>query len=318
MASEQVCARDIHVDSPETLIGINRVGVSGLDFPINLRRRNGEIITASAVFDMFGSLLKERKGIDMSRFTETLMEWMGKPLSGENFEELLRQLQVKVRADDVFISSKFKYFVEKQSPVTNLKQWMAYRCRFIGIVLKSKFSFFEEVEVPITSVCPCSRNMSVAQNLSRENLEKAFGPDFKLDDLAWSYFKNTLADAGNLLGMGAHNQRGTVTIQVKCNPEAIWLEDLIEVANKSGSCEVYSLLKRPDEKYVTEAAYNNPRFVEDIAREAARRLMDNKLDIQWFRVRVENFESIHNHSATCYIERTKRGTSWYKTDKGLV
>lgn len=278
--------KDIHRTSPTNEISINRVGISGLDFPLMLKRKDKGVERVSAVFDMYGSLLKERKGIDMSRFPETLMEWVNKPLSGDNFEELLRHLQVSVKADDVFITARFKYFLKKVSPVSKKEMLSSYNCRFSGLVVGSRYSFYQEVVVPATSLCPCSKELC-------------------------------LIDREKDIGKGAHNQRSLITIQVKNTSDDVWLEDLIELAESSGSCRIYPLLKRPDEQFVTKQAYETPKFVEDIVRDAAYKTMQLN-NCNWFRVKVENFESIHNHSAVAYIERSKKGGYWYRTGRGFI
>jgi len=182
-----------------------------------------------------------------------------------NMVEVLKVMQNRLEADESFMELTFPYFIEKEAPVSKIKGIMNYKCSFIGHCKKDKGDFILKVEVPITSLCPCSKEIS---------------------------------------NYGAHNQRSILTIEAKYD-EFLWLEDLIDVAEKSGSCELYSLLKRVDEKYVTEYAYDNPGFAEDIVRNAAQKLMDLK-NITWFRVQVENFESIHNHSAYACIEKQLR------------
>jgi GTP cyclohydrolase I len=278
--------QDVHTRIPSYQIEINRVGVSGLSFPLTIKKKDNGTCVVEADFAMFGSLLKEKKGIDMSRFPETLMEWTDKPLSAENFEDLARQLQVRVQADDIYISASFNYSMPKITPVTNIKMIMYYECKFAGWIYKTNYYFFQEVNVPITSVCPCSKDMCLVEG--------------KTD-----------------IGKGAHNQRGIIKLELRENQHTLWLEDLIKVCETSGSCEIYSLLKRPDEKYVTEVAYSNPKFVEDIAREVAGKIIPNE-EVCWFRVKVENFESIHNHSATCYIEKIRKGKRCYTSNRGFI
>lgn len=276
---------DIQKTTSNHSLFIDRVGVSGVDFPLTLRKKDGGEIVVDSVFNMFGSLVKDVKGTNMSRMPETLMEWSDKSLSGPGFEELVRKLKNNLGSEDAYISAEFKYYLDRLSPVTKLKMLMAYKCKFVG-VFKSDYKFYQEVSVPITSLCPCSKELS-------------------------------LVDRKKDIGKGAHNQKGIVTLQVKCLPNSIWLEDLIELCESSGSCRIYSLLKRPDEKWVTEEAYSHPVFVEDIARKVAIKTMKLK-GVTWFRIKVENFESIHNHSATCYLERKKVGKKWGVSYKGLI
>ena len=180
-----------------------------------------------------------------------------------NMVEVLKVMQERLESEESYMELSFPYFIEKEAPVSKIKGIMNYQCSFIGNCKKDKGEFVLKVEVPITSLCPCSKEISK---------------------------------------YGAHNQRSVLTIEAKYT-DFLWLEDLIDVAEKSGSCELYSLLKRVDEKHVTEYAYDNPGFAEDIVRNAAQRIMEIE-NITWFRVQVENFESIHNHSAYACIEKT--------------
>jgi GTP cyclohydrolase I len=180
-----------------------------------------------------------------------------------NMVDVLKVMLEKLEADESFMELTFPYFIEKEAPVSKIKGIMNYECSFIGKCNKEKGEFILKVKVPVTSLCPCSKEIS----------------DY-----------------------GAHNQRSILTIEAKYE-NFLWLEDLISIAEISGSCELYSLLKRVDEKYVTEHAYDNPGFAEDIVRNTAQNIM--KLNnITWFRVEVENFESIHNHSAYACIEKS--------------
>jgi GTP cyclohydrolase I len=182
-----------------------------------------------------------------------------------NMVEVLKVMQERLESEESYIELSFPYFIEKEAPISKIKGIMNYQCSFIGSCKKEKGEFILKVEVPITSLCPCSKEISK---------------------------------------YGAHNQRSTLTIEAKYD-DFLWLEDLINVAENSGSCELYSLLKRVDEKHVTEYAYENPGFAEDIVRTAAQNIMDIE-NITWFRVQVENFESIHNHSAYACIEKQIR------------
>jgi GTP cyclohydrolase I len=158
----------------------------------------------------------------------------------------------------------FPYFIEKSAPVSGVKSLMDYEVTFMGEVKKGKPSFTMRVVVPVTSLCPCSKKISER---------------------------------------GAHNQRSHVTIKARLR-QHMWIEELIDIAESEASCELYGILKRPDEKYVTERAYDNPKFVEDMVRDVAVRL-NNEKRIAEYVVESENFESIHNHSAYALIERNK-------------
>jgi GTP cyclohydrolase I len=157
---------------------------------------------------------------------------------------------------------EFAYFLEKMAPISKAKSLMEYRCIFSGESNAEKSDFQVGVIVPVTTVCPCSREISK---------------------------------------FGAHNQRSIVTTRVRFK-KFFWIEDLIKIVEESASGEVYSLLKRVDEKYVTEKAYENPKFVEDVVRSVAVKL-NNDDNFTWYCVEAENFESIHNHSAYALVEK---------------
>lgn len=179
-----------------------------------------------------------------------------------NMGEILSRIKTKLEAASAHMEISFPYFIEKTAPKSGAKGMMDYQCRFIG-THEEKEEFILEVQVPVTTLCPCSKEISDG---------------------------------------GAHNQRCLVTVQLKWNKTLVWIEDIIQLIEKSASCQVYSLLKRSDEKYVTERAYNNPMFVEDLAREVAGKLKKDK-NIAWFTVEAESLESIHNHSAYAFIEQ---------------
>jgi GTP cyclohydrolase I len=180
----------------------------------------------------------------------------------KTFHTILEKLREKLRAKSAHMEIEFTYFIEKAAPVSRAKSLMDYKCLFIGESDGRKTDFIIGVEVPVTTVCPCSKEIS---------------------------------------NMGAHNQRSIVTVKVRFK-KFFWIEDLIELVEDSASGEVYSLLKRVDEKFVTEEGYNNPMFVEDVVRNIAEKF--NKDDnFTWYSVESENFESIHNHSAYAYLEK---------------
>ncbi|MGN7613758.1 GTP cyclohydrolase FolE2 [Magnetococcales bacterium HHB-1] len=182
-------------------------------------------------------------------------------ISVESLPGLLKQIQKRLVADEAYIELTFPYFVKKTAPVSGAQALMDYRIRFVGEMRGRDYRMLLVVETPVTSLCPCSKQISKA---------------------------------------GAHNQRSKVTVELRFR-EFVWIEEVIEVVERNASCELYPILKRPDEKYVTERAYDNPRFVEDIVRDVAEELgRDSR--ITWFSVASENFESIHNHSAYAFIE----------------
>ena len=277
---------DIHKIPPLHEISVDRVGVSDVDFLLTVETVSKENVIVDARLDMFGSLLKDIKGIDMSRFSEVLMQWTDKPLSSLTLKDLLLHLKKSVKAADVYVSASFRYFMKKQAPVTKLDQLVAYPCKFVGVLNKVGYTFIHEVQVPVMSLCPCSK-------------------------------ERCLVDRERDIGKGAHNQRGIITLQVKCQPGSFYIEDLVKLAESCGSAEIYSLLKRPDEEYVTRVSYENPKFVEDIVRETAAKVKELP-GVSWFRAKVENFESIHHHSAVAYISKQKYGKGgWKASTKGF-
>jgi len=278
--------QEVHHSVPEIQEIINRVGVGELDFPLVIRTKK-ESITVDATLEMFGSLFSHRKGIDMSRFPEVLQEYLDVPFTEKDFFPLLERLKTRVGAPDVYVAAHFKLYVPKEAPVTKKKSYVGYVCSLTACLKRRQERFFyKKVSVPVASVCPCSKDMC-------------------------------LVDRARGLGKGAHNQRAIITAQVRCDPEAILLEDMIERLERCGSAPVYTLLKRPDEKYITMYAYENPKFVEDIIREAYIQLRDLPT-VQWLRIKAESMESIHNHLAIAYLEREKRGDKWLRTDKGFT
>jgi GTP cyclohydrolase I len=187
-------------------------------------------------------------------------------ISVESFESILRTMMTKLETESGHIEMTFPYFINKSAPISGVKSLLDYEVTFIGEIKKNEYEFTMKVVVPVTSLCPCSKKIS----------------DY-----------------------GAHNQRSHVTISVSTNC-FVWVEDIIRIAEDLASCELYGLLKRPDEKYVTERAYDNPKFVEDIVRDVAE-VLNNDGRIDAYIVESENFESIHNHSAYALIERNKVG-----------
>lgn len=178
------------------------------------------------------------------------------------FQSILEKIRAKLHAESAHIEIEFPYFIEKAAPKSGAKSLMEYRCRFLGTSDSKGMDFVVGMEVPVTTVCPCSREISRA---------------------------------------GAHNQRSIVTAMVRFR-KFFWIEDVIKLIEGSASGEVYSLLKRVDEKYVTERGYENPMFVEDVVRNVAERLGKDP-NFTWYRVEAENFESIHNHSAYACVEK---------------
>jgi GTP cyclohydrolase IB len=268
-------ARDLqHIPDVQGLpdsrkLAIDKVGIKAIRHPMRIQERPS----------------KERGG-DVQHTIATFSMYVGLPhhfkgthmsrfveileahereITVETFQQMLREMLDKLEAEVGHIEMAFPYFIEKRAPVSGVKSLMDYDVTFVGEIRGRKQSFTMKVVVPVTSLCPCSKKISER---------------------------------------GAHNQRSHVTVTARTN-EFVWIEEIVDLVEKQASCELYGLLKRPDEKHVTERAYDNPKFVEDLVRDVAALLnLDERIDA--YVVESENFESIHNHSAYALIERDKR------------
>ena len=247
-------------------VEIQKVGVKHVEIPLTIQRKDAENQVVCADTTVTVSLPAYYKGTHMSRFVEVLNDWRKKNLLGVDIQGCVTDVVERLDAKSGYLKFDFKYFIEKESPVTKIKSPMYYDCTFEGILDNyqeedEEYQFFLGVKVPVTTLCPCSKEISK---------------------------------------FGAHNQRALVSVKVAYDEDAhIWLEDLISMIEKSASCELYSLLKREDEKYVTEYAYSNPKFVEDVLRDVVINLRNNPV-VDRFEVECESIESIHNHSAWAY------------------
>lgn len=201
----------------------------------------------------------------------------GREISVDSFKDMLAEMTSRLEAEAGHIEMTFIYFINKAAPVSGVESLMDYEVTFIGEIREGKPAMKLKVVVPVTSLCPCSKKISK---------------------------------------YGAHNQRSHVTLTVRTRG-FIWIEDLIDLAENEASCQLYGLLKRPDEKYVTEHAYENPKFVEDMVRDVAARLNEDER-VAAYSVESENFESIHNHSAYALIEYDKEAQTPAATAPVLV
>ena len=179
---------------------------------------------------------------------------------------ILNKMKEKLNAESAYLEVEFPYFIEKRAPVSGAKSLMGYTCRFLASLTEGRHNLVVGITVPVTTVCPCSREISE---------------------------------------QGAHNQRSLVSVMVTFR-KFFWIEDLIRIVENSASAAVFSLLKRADEKLLTEKAYENPMFVEDVVRNIALKLNTHP-NITWFSVESENLESIHNHNAYACVEKKGRG-----------
>ncbi len=241
-------------------IGIDKVGIKNIRYPITVLDRKNGIQHTIASINMYVDLPKQFKGTHMSRFVEILNEHRGN-INIKDFPGILENMQKRFNANSAHLEIEFPYFVEKKSPVTRSPSLMEYNCKFMGIKNGAGTDFILVVSVPVLTLCPCSKEIS---------------------------------------RFGAHNQRGFVTVHLRFTG-LVWIEEVIDIVEHSASAELFSLLKRPDEKYITEHSYKNPMFVEDVVREVAKKLKRNK-KITGFSVEAENLESIHNHNVYAYVE----------------
>jgi GTP cyclohydrolase I len=252
--------KDIQNQRDYRNIPIDKVGIKNLQYPITVLDRRNNFQHTVAVINMYVDLPHKYKGTHMSRFVE-MLHLFRPEVSLKKISVILEEMKKHLNAESANIEVTFPYFIEKKSPVSNSPGLMDYTCRFIGSSDPNGIvDLVSEIIVPISSVCPCSMEISE---------------------------------------MGAHNQRGQVRLSTRFH-KFIWIEDMVELVEGCASCEVYSVLKRVDEKHVTEKAFSNPKFVEDIVRDIAEKLKEDG-NITWFSASAENFESIHNHSAYASI-----------------
>jgi GTP cyclohydrolase I len=258
-AAEELHDMQSHHDDRD--LRIDKVGVRGLRFPIQVRDRTRRVQDTVATIGMFVDLPKEFKGTHMSRFVEVLNAH-GSIIHVENISDILQELQAKLHSATSHLEIEFPYFMTKRSPVSKKHSLMDYIARFDASACGGETDFVLTVKVNVTTLCPCSK--AIAK-------------------------------------YGAHNQRGAVTVALRFR-KIVWIEEVIAMVEASASSELYALLKRQDEKAVTERAYENPVFVEDLVRNVALRLNAHPL-VTWYKVEAENYESIHNHNAYACIEK---------------
>lgn len=243
---------------------IDKVGVRGLRFPIQVRDLKRKVQNTVATIGMFVDLPKEFKGTHMSRFVEVLNAH-GNVIHVENITDILHELQAKLKSATSHLEIEFPYFMSKKSPVSQRESLMDYVARFDAAACGKEIDFVLTVKVNVTTLCPCSK--AIAK-------------------------------------YGAHNQRGEVTVALR-SKDVVWIEEVIAMIEASASSELYALLKRSDEKMVTERAYENPVFVEDLVRNVAQKLNADKR-VTWYKAEAENFESIHNHNAyACIVKKAR-------------
>lgn len=254
---------DVQSSADTRHIPIQRVGVRGVRHPMLVATPEGMAMPTVAVWELTVALPAEEKGTHMSRFVALLEQYRATPMTPALFCAMAQDMLPLLHADRGDISASFPYFVNKAAPVSGVASLMDYELCWTARADSANVEFELSVLVPVTSLCPCSKAISE---------------------------------------YGAHNQRSHVTVNaVFSDPVAVDIDGLIRLIEQQASCELWGLLKRVDEKYVTEQAYDNPKFVEDLVRDVAAQIT-RMPDLKRFQVEAENFESIHNHSAYAVVQ----------------
>ena len=256
--------KDVQKEYDSRNIQIDRVGVRNVNYPIITLYQDGGTQSTIARISMSVLLPREYRGTHRSRFIETLEEYRGR-VSPHNLEGFTRRLCEKLNASESSVRFRFPYYFRKKAPVSKIESYS--KCDIdlqANYIMGGHLDMITGLALSVQTLCPCSKEISQ---------------------------------------YGAHNQRAVVSLKVRCNG-LVWFEELIAMIEESASSPLYTLLKREDEKFITEHAYDNPRFVEDVIRELAVRL-DVEERITWYSASVESEESIHDHSAFAEIERTK-------------
>lgn len=242
---------------------IGRAGVTNVKIPLKISQKDNVISqTVQANVSMYVSVAEEAKGANMSRFLETLMTYESETLSSKSLEQIIEDMLNRLQSKDGYISISFKYFMQRLAPVSKSRGTQGYDIAFIGKKVNGEYTFVMEVSVMGTNLCPCSKEISQ---------------------------------------YGAHNQRNIVRLRLVPTTDFYWIEDIVDAIEGEMSSPIYPLLKREDEKFVTETAYENPKFVEDLARDIA--LMLDSKGVEHYHIRSTAEESIHFHNATATIKK---------------
>lgn len=243
-------------------IPVDQVGVWDIEYPVVVKDRVNKTQNTVASIDMTVMLLPQFKGTHMSRMVEVLNSVRGE-ITMANMPLILKKMRDSLESPQAIISMRFPYFIEKKAPVSEISSMFPVSVLFSGFSdSKDGDSFILGVRVPVTTLCPCSKEISES---------------------------------------GAHNQRSFVTLYLKFR-EFVWIEELVKTVEECASCEVYPLLKRNDEKFVTEKAFSKPVFAEDVVRNVSEKMMADS-NVVWFMVETLHLESIHTHNAYARIER---------------
>lgn len=257
--------KDVQKERDLRNIQIDRVGVRGVSYPVVLMDRNNKTQNTIAKISMSVMLPREYRGTHMSRFIETLEDFYVR-VAPHELEEFTKMLCKNLNASESSVSFEFPYYFRKKAPVSKIESYS--KCDVIleaSYEENKNFDMITQINLHVQTLCPCSKEISK---------------------------------------YGAHNQRALVALKIR-SKGLVWFEDLISIIENSASAPLFTLLKREDEKFITEMSYERPRFVEDVIRELAAAL-DKDKKILWYNARVTSYESIHNHDAFAEIERDKR------------
>lgn len=260
MKTESENLQDVQNRVDKRGIAIQRVGISDVYLPLQIKQeQHSQPIMARLKFTV--DLPMEYKGTHMSRFQEILTDWQTRPIGQNEIGNILDEAIAKLRSNSAHISMSFKYFIKKTAPISGKKSLLDLDCKISAVktVNKNSMPYTLAIKIPVTSLCPCSKEISA---------------------------------------YGAHNQRSIISVKINYDGKktALTISDIVALIEEQASCPLYPLLKREDEKYVTEKAYENPKFVEDILRDCVLALRTVE-DVNFFSIECENFESIHNHNA---------------------
>ena len=254
--------RDLVSESDSRGVDLAEVGIRELHLPVMIREKAGTMARVLGRIDAAVSVPASERGTHMSRFVEILNSRSKQAIAGSEIDTILHELRDMFHAPRAILRLEFKYFLPKIAPASGLVSQLDYDCSFEGD-LRERYQFTLGADVPIMTVCPCSKEIS---------------------------------------DRGAHNQRAILRVRLRTRPGVmIWLEDLIPLLEAQGSYGIFPVLKRPDEKVVTEQAYDNPKFVEDVVRDTVLTLRQTE-GVTWYSVRCDSHESIHNHIAYAFAE----------------
>ncbi len=255
--------RDVASEADQRGITIDRVGVRDIHLPVMIREKDGGMARVLGQFDVSVELPQHERGTHMSRFVEILSRWSKKAVATDEIRQILEEICAAFDTQAAQLSLQFKYFLPKCAPASGLPSQLDYDCLFAGQMRGDDYTFTLGVTVPIMTLCPCSKEIS---------------------------------------DRGAHSQRAELTVRLRsADGFIIWLEDLVPLLEAQGSSEVFPILKRADEKLITEQAYDNPKFVEDVVRDTVLQVRQLAA-VSWFSVECNSYESIHNHLAYAYAE----------------